>query len=61
MNDALAHDPSLEEFRPLCQKVSGFYFLERYPLPVEVGITDQDVRDCISSAKEMIGRLRSGL
>ena len=58
INDALAHDSSLEEFRALCQTVSGFYFLERYPLPLAAGVSDEDVRDALDEARLLIARLR---
>ena len=31
LDDASGFDPSLAPFRPLCERVSGYYLLERYP------------------------------
>ena len=61
LNDALPFDASLEEFRSLCQIASGFYMIERYPFPGSPGISDEDVRDCMSDAKRLVGRLKSQL
>ena len=58
VNDALAHDSTLEEFRALCQTVSGFYFLERYPLPITAGVSEEDVRDALDESRRLIDRLR---
>jgi len=44
LNQALAYDASLEEFRLACQKITGFYFVERYPFIAEAGPTEEDVR-----------------
>lgn len=59
LNAALAHDPSLERFRAACQKITGFYLVERYPLHTDVGLTDDDVRDSLEQVRELIGKLRA--
>jgi len=58
LNAALAYDPSLEQFRPACQKITGFYTVERYPLIAEVGLTEDDVRDSLAGIKELLEKLR---
>ena len=60
LNEALAYDPSLESFRAICQKVTGFYLLERYPFIVEAGLTEGDVRNSLKQVKGLIKRLRTG-
>jgi HEPN domain-containing protein len=60
LNEALAYDPSLESFRAICQKVTGFYLLERYPFIVEAGLTEDDVRNSLKQVKGLIERLRTG-
>jgi HEPN domain-containing protein len=35
LNSAKDHDPSFEEFRPLCEQVTEYYILVRYPLSEE--------------------------
>jgi HEPN domain-containing protein len=31
LDHAVGYDPGLEAFRDLCERVSGYYFAERYP------------------------------
>jgi HEPN domain-containing protein len=60
LDDAITYDPTLGDSRDLCQKISAFYILERYPLVVEAGVTDEDVRVSLEQADGLIGRLRAG-
>lgn len=59
LNEALVHMPSLDQFRPVCQKITGFYFVERYPFVTEVGLTDDDVRDSLEQVIRLIEKLRA--
>ena len=61
LDDAVAYTPSLEKFRPVCQKVTAFYFVERYPFIVEAGPTEEDVRVSLEQVSELIERLRHAL
>ena len=59
LNDALKYEPTLEEFRDLCQKVTDYYLLNRYPLPTSVVLTTKQVRDSINQARKLIARLQA--
>jgi HEPN domain-containing protein len=59
LNAALAYDPSLEPFRAVCQKVTGFYLVERYPFITEAGLTEDDVRTSLEQVRGLIERLRT--
>jgi len=59
LNAALVHDSSLESFRAVCQKITGFYFVERYPFIVEAGLTEDDVRESLEQVKGLIEKLRA--
>ncbi|MGQ9629429.1 MAG: HEPN domain-containing protein [bacterium] len=59
LNEALVHDPSLERFRMVCQKITGFYLVERYPFVVEAGLTEDDVRDSLGQILGLIEKLRA--
>jgi HEPN domain-containing protein len=59
LDDAVIYDGSLEEFRSVCQKISAFYFVDRYPFVVETGMTEEDVRSSLEQVKGFIERLRS--
>ncbi len=61
LNQALAYDVSLEEFRPACQRITAFYFVERYPFVVEMGPAEEDVRVSLEQVSELIERLRHAL
>ena len=59
LNAALAYDPSLEPFRAQCQKITGFYMLERYPLIAEASLTEDDVLDSLRDVERLIEKLRT--
>ena len=61
LNAALAYDPSLEPFRSACQKITGFYLVERYPFVVESGLTEEDVRTSLIQVEVLIEKLRAGV
>ena len=61
LNEALVHDTSLEQFRELCQKVTAFYFVERYPFQMIAGLGEDEVRDCLAEARRLAERLRLAL
>ena len=61
LNRALAYDPALEPYRAVCQKITAFYLLERYPLLSEAALTEDDVRGCLSEVRELIEKLRSAI
>jgi HEPN domain-containing protein len=59
LNEALRYIPSLERFRSVCQKITGFYSIERYPFITPTGITEDDVRTSLEQIKEFIEKLRA--
>ena len=61
LNRTLAYDASLEAFRAVCQKVTGFYIIERYPAMTDEGLTDEDVRRALTQLNAFIETLRSGV
>jgi len=54
LDDAITYDPSVEKYRSVCQKITGFYFVERYPLVVEAGLTEEDIRSSLEQVKGLI-------
>ena len=58
LDDAITYDASLENFRSMCQKITIFYSVERYPFVVETGITEEDVSTSLEQVKELIEKLR---
>jgi hypothetical protein len=61
LNAALEHDPSLEPFRPVCQSVTDFYLVERYPSTTETGIAECDVRNLLTEAEALIEKLQAAM
>ncbi|PTL36373.1 hypothetical protein CLG94_04895 [Candidatus Methylomirabilis limnetica] len=61
LDDAMAFDPGLAGFRELCQKISAFYLVERYPLIATTRITEQDVRTSLEQAEGLVNTLRAGM
>ncbi len=59
LDDAAVHDASLENYRKVCQKITGFYFAERYPQTTDLGLTDEDVRSALREVKGLIDKLRA--
>jgi hypothetical protein len=61
LDAALTYDPSLEPFRSACQKITGFYLVERYPFVIESGLTEEDVRTSWVQVEALIEMLRAGV
>jgi len=61
LDDALEHNPELESMRPLCQRVTGYYLIERYPLPGVSPPTGADVRDALLYANQLVAKIRVAL
>ena len=59
LNSALVYDPSIEEYREVCQLITWFYFIERYPLLSEIEITKQDVIASFEVVESFINKLRA--
>jgi len=57
LNDAILYNPEFENYRAVCQKITGFYFIERYPLLTESGITEKDVNDALSQVDGLIRKV----
>jgi HEPN domain-containing protein len=58
LDEAIVHDASLETSRSVCQKITAFYVMERYPLIIETGVTEEEIDSALEQATELIDRLR---
>lgn len=57
LDEAMGIEPGLVPFRPVCERISGFYLAERYPgLGGEV-LGAEEVRTELPSARALIMRL----
>jgi len=58
LDEARAYDAGLTSFRDVCQQVTDYYVVERYPLVAESGPTLAEVKASLESVRGLIGRLR---
>jgi HEPN domain-containing protein len=59
LNAAVRHDPALETFRAVCQRITGYYLIERYPLITESGLKNHDLTESLAQVMPLVERLRS--
>ena len=57
LNDALKFEKAFEQYRSLCQKITGYYIIDRYPLPAAPMLTKEEVLESVAEAEEFIQRL----
>ncbi len=57
LDDAVARDESLGEHRSLCERVSGYYFVERYPQVVSSGLTTAEIETDRAEARRLVRAL----
>ena len=61
LNEALKHDSSLQQYRSILQRITGFYFVERYPFVLDTSITEKDVQQAHSQTKALVESIRGAL
>jgi HEPN domain-containing protein len=54
LDDATKYNPSLESFRRLCKRVSGYYLIERYPAPTLLDLNRMEIERDIKEAKGFV-------
>jgi HEPN domain-containing protein len=59
LNDGLKYEKTFEKYRSLCQKITAYYVIDRYPLPSAPTLTPEKIGESIAEAKELIQQLRS--
>jgi HEPN domain-containing protein len=57
LSSAIRYNPDLEEFRKLCERVSGYYLADRYPPFTPSELTCSDIQKDIEGAKRLIKAL----
>jgi HEPN domain-containing protein len=57
LSDATTYHSTLGAFRTLCERVSGYYFIDRYPPLVPSGLTCEDVEKDVDEAERLIQTL----
>ncbi|HEX9657636.1 MAG TPA: HEPN domain-containing protein [Bacteroidota bacterium] len=61
LNEALTYDPSFEQYRHILQRITAFYYIERYPFTLDTTITEDDVREAVLQTQTLIESIRSVL
>lgn len=54
---AVEFDARLEEFQGLSERVTGYYYTERYPLIIPSELTTEDIKKDMAEAKKLIKAL----
>ena len=64
LDEALLYDPTMEEFRDVCDEIRKYYFASRYPWEDRWGdppdMSDDSVRAALAEITPLIERLRAG-
>jgi HEPN domain-containing protein len=59
INEAAGYDSSFDQYRNDCQKITKYYFIERYPLMLSLDLTEDEVRDSLQRAEEIIAKIKA--
>ena len=54
LDDAIKYNPNLKSFYKLCERVSGYYFAERYPLFGVSELSCEDVENDLNEAMSFV-------
>jgi len=54
IDDAITYDPSLQTFRGLCERLSNYYLVGRYPPAGLAGPTEAQMTTDIAEARQLI-------
>lgn len=57
LSDTAIYHSALEPFRKLCERVSGYYFVDRYPPLVPSGLTCKDIEADLVDTRKIIRML----
>lgn len=57
LDEACKYNSELNKFHGLCERVSGYYIIDRYPPLVSSGLTCEEIEKDISEAKKFIREL----
>jgi len=54
------YDPAFGQFRTDSQKITQYCFVERYPLSFSLDLTEEEVRDSLNRAEEIVAKIKAG-
>jgi HEPN domain-containing protein len=61
IDDAARLDPSFQQYRSVCARVSTYYMLERYPTRASQGLSVDEVRQSWDAVRPLIDHIRGQL
>lgn len=61
LNEVLVHNPSFEQFRAACQKITQYYVEERYPFTVTSEFTEDEMRESLIVTEQLIARINEAI
>ncbi|MCX6616309.1 MAG: HEPN domain-containing protein [Acidobacteria bacterium] len=56
--DAVAYDRALDEYHDVCEKITNYYVLQRYPPPPGGDLTVAEVRQALGDVRGLVETLR---
>lgn len=60
LDEAVKHQVDLENFRDLCERVSGYYFAERYPPLGALDLGSEDLKKDLKEARSFVNHMFPG-
>lgn len=54
LSEAVVYNQSLESFRKLCERVSGYYIADRYPFLISSELSCEDIKNHLAEAQRFI-------
>lgn len=54
------YEPSFEVFREICQRVTTYYTIDRYPFFVRSEVSEKEIREGLKKAKELKNKILGG-
>ena len=59
LDEARTYDPDLSRFRNLCQRITDYYVVERYPLIPDAGPSIEEVQRSLEAARDLVEKIRN--
>ena len=61
LDDVVEYDGHFETFRLVCQRVTGYYLVERYPLPGVSPPGEDEVNEALETARDLVSKIGDAL
>ncbi len=61
LNEAIRYDESFDAFRELCQTITNFYIIERYPVLTNVNLSNDDIYELMDQVSGLVVQIREAI